>query len=203
MAQHGYLHGMYDNDDFGRGDDRARGSDRGSWRGDDWRDERGRGFMFDERDGDRGGDREHSAFSSPSPEHARDRFRLDDRHSGRDQWQGSGGRFSSSTHDHYRSWRDRQMQELDRDYEEYCREREQQFHQDFDSWRRDRQSQGGSQSGQQGQSSEEVMDLDNPVSDGMVESQGATTSPMGTATLGTNNADNTLSAPNATGRGSR
>ena len=30
------------------------------------------------------------------------------------------------------------MSELDRDYQDYCREREQQFHSDFDSWRRQR-----------------------------------------------------------------
>jgi hypothetical protein len=46
--------------------------------------------------------------------------------------------FGSSQDDHYRSWRDRQMSELDRDYDDYCREREQQFHSDFDSWRRSR-----------------------------------------------------------------
>jgi hypothetical protein len=50
--------------------------------------------------------------------------------------------FGSSEHDHYRNWRDREMSKLDRDYEDYCREREQQFNQDFDSWRRNRQSQG-------------------------------------------------------------
>ena len=48
--------------------------------------------------------------------------------------------FGSSQDDHYRSWRDRQMSELDRDYDDYCREREQQFHSDFDSWRRSRSS---------------------------------------------------------------
>lgn len=47
--------------------------------------------------------------------------------------------FGSSEHDHYRNWRDREMSKLDRDYEDYCREREQQFNQDFDSWRRNRQ----------------------------------------------------------------
>jgi len=49
--------------------------------------------------------------------------------------------FGSSEHDHYRNWRDREMSKLDRDYDDYCREREQQFNQDFDSWRRNRQSQ--------------------------------------------------------------
>jgi hypothetical protein len=48
-------------------------------------------------------------------------------------------RFGTSEHDYYRSWRDRQMQELDRDYDEFRREREQKFHEDFDSWRRKRQ----------------------------------------------------------------
>jgi len=47
--------------------------------------------------------------------------------------------FSSHPDDHYRSWRDKQMQALDRDYEDYCREREQQFHQDFDTWRSNRE----------------------------------------------------------------
>jgi hypothetical protein len=36
---------------------------------------------------------------------------------------------------HYLSWRDRHMRELDRDYEEYRRERGQQFHDDFTAWR--------------------------------------------------------------------
>lgn len=48
-------------------------------------------------------------------------------------------RVGTSEHDYYRSWRDRQMQELDRDYDEFRREREQKFHEDFDSWRRRRQ----------------------------------------------------------------
>ena len=33
-----------------------------------------------------------------------------------------------------------EMAKLDQDYGDYCREREQQFNQDFDSWRRNRQS---------------------------------------------------------------
>lgn len=213
MAQHGYLHDTYDNDDFGRGDDRERGAWRDEER--DWRDhprdrwsgrdhgDRGRGFMFDERDRDRS--REHSAFSSPSPDHARRLFRDDDRHSGADQWRGSGGRFSASSDDHYRSWRDRQIEALDRDYADYCREREQQFHSDFDSWRRGRENRGetGQNQSRQRQSSEEVMDLDNPMIEGSGEIAGATTSPMGAATLGTNNSENTASAPGATGRGRR
>jgi hypothetical protein len=49
-----------------------------------------------------------------------------------------GRSFSANPDDHYRSWRDRHISELDRDYEDYCREREQQFHTDFDAWRRQR-----------------------------------------------------------------
>jgi hypothetical protein len=54
--------------------------------------------------------------------------------------------FGSSEHDHYRNWRDREMAKLDRDYDDYCREREHQFNQDFDSWRRSRQGQSPSAS---------------------------------------------------------
>ena len=48
--------------------------------------------------------------------------------------------YGSNLDDHYRSWRDRHMSELDRDYADYCREREAQFHSDFDAWRRKRQA---------------------------------------------------------------
>lgn len=57
---------------------------------------------------------------------------------GRGDWERSPRNFSSHQDDHYRSWRDQQMGALDRDYEDYCREREQQFHRDFDSWRSQR-----------------------------------------------------------------
>ena len=42
--------------------------------------------------------------------------------------------------DHYRSWRDRQIEELDRDYQEYCREREQEFGSAFENWRQRRRT---------------------------------------------------------------
>lgn len=45
--------------------------------------------------------------------------------------------------DNYRRWRDQQIQQLDREYDEYCRERQQQFEQDFDSWRTSRLTEGG------------------------------------------------------------
>lgn len=52
--------------------------------------------------------------------------------------------FGSSEHDHYRNWRDREMSKLDDDYREYCREREQKFNQDFDSWRSSRSNRSAS-----------------------------------------------------------
>lgn len=70
---------------------------------------------------------------------------------GAGDWQQSRQSFSSHPDDHYRSWREKQMQALDDDYREYCREREQQFHQEFDSWRRNRQRQPGKQGQQQEQ----------------------------------------------------
>ena len=72
-------------------------------------------------------------------------------------------RFGSSQDDHYRSWRDRQIEQLDRDYQEYCRDCEQQFHQNFDSWRQNRQANQGSQGqlsqGQMSQSQNEQSSL--------------------------------------------
>jgi hypothetical protein len=57
-------------------------------------------------------------------------------------WERAPRKFRSHQHDHYLSWRDKQMEALDRDYAEYCQEREQRFHQDFDSWRRNRLTHG-------------------------------------------------------------
>ncbi len=70
-------------------------------------------------------DRERSWRESEPRDRDRDRrFMFGDRGSSSDQY--------------YLSWREKQMQELDRDYAEYRREREQQFQQDFDAWRRQR-----------------------------------------------------------------
>ena len=59
---------------------------------------------------------------------------------GSNEWREGRRSFSSHPDDHYRSWRDKQMHALDQDYADYCREREQQFHSDFDSWRSQRHS---------------------------------------------------------------
>jgi hypothetical protein len=117
---HGYLEDGY-------GIDGGMGPDRDDDRDRRWRDrDHDRGMMFERRDpdwsddnrwNDRGWRREQGGFGDHS----------------------EGRRsFSANPDDHYRSWRDRHMSELDRDYADYCREREQQFHSDFDAWRQQR-----------------------------------------------------------------
>ena len=184
MAQHGYLR-EYD-EGWDRGDERDR------WRSADDRNERNVDFMLGDRDRswdrDRRPDRDHGFFDRMG-----DRARSstgDDNHrqrQGRSDWERAQRNYRSHQDDHYRSWRDNQMKALDRDYEDYCREREQQFHQDFDSWRQNRQQQPIGQSGQQ-QGQEQVMELNNPAPSS-TETVG-NGSPMADATLGTNNSEN-------------
>jgi hypothetical protein len=111
---HGYLSDW--DEGWGRSDERER-SDR------DWRErERERN-----RDRDWSG-RERRAFS----------FSDRDRPGDFDRGAREPRNFRSHPDDHYLSWRDKQIDALDRDYADYCREREQQFHSDFDDWRRQR-----------------------------------------------------------------
>ncbi|HXS49889.1 MAG TPA: hypothetical protein VN713_07160 [Sphingomicrobium sp.] len=140
-------------------------------RGDDrdrrWRN-RDRGTMFSDRDREDRAFREHSARRG----------------------------YSANPDDHYLRWRDRHMSELDRDYADYCREREQQFHSDFDAWRSQRHANyqplrtGMTNSGLSHDPSGQVQ----------VETEGepAEFSATGAATLGTNDPPEP-----ATGRGRR
>jgi hypothetical protein len=51
--------------------------------------------------------------------------------------------FAGSSRDndrHYHEWRQRQLDELDRDYDQYCRERQNRFESDFGTWREGRMS---------------------------------------------------------------
>lgn len=161
---HGYLR-EYDedprsSDDRDRGDWRDR-DDRG-WssrergRGFMFDDDRDRSRDRDEdrgffsRKGDERGDSGRGAWENNRDWPQRERsssgyggFQGDYRRSDRQQgglggsndWREGRQSFSSHPDDHYRSWRDKQMHSLDRDYADYCREREQQFHRDFDTWR--------------------------------------------------------------------
>ena len=67
-----------------------------------------------------------------------------------------GGR--SPWDDNYRQWRDRQIRQFDSEYEDYCRERQQQFEQDFDSWRGSRLTEGGTSGKFGGASSGETLE---------------------------------------------
>lgn len=63
--------------------------------------------------------------------------------------EGHEGSYSRHFHDpSYHSFRERHLAELDRDYDEWCREREQAFHRDFDDFR-SRRRQGDQSSGLQ------------------------------------------------------
>ena len=176
---HGYLgdgygtHGEIDRDRDER-DSRERG-----WRGGDWRDpERDRGMMFGgpDRDEWRGGRRSWSDRDRAERGWFRNETDLRD------------NRRSISAHpdDHYRSWRDRQMSELDRDYRDYCQEREQQFHREFDNWRRRKYANpqplrtGMTQTGMSHDPSGETQAFEEGTPPTAADSD-----PLGTATLGT------------------
>ena len=192
--------------------------------------ERDRGFMFDDQDRNREPIARRIAVRGRGfferSDQARSWIGDDDRHERSDHgaWENNGdwpqrnrgmsgsneasrGRtISNHPDDHYRSWRDRQMQALDRDYADYCREREQQFHSEFDSWR-----QNGSRRGRAAAEpaasaaaarTRRNCSLPKPVratgSTAPAEQMTTTPSPEGEATLGTNNPANA-----GTGRGGR
>ena len=150
------------NDDRERGYGRGRDEDRGffekageeirSWfSDDDDRDERSRygreRGRYEER-GERGGYPRYDSNRSYGDDYDR-------RYGGTQSWGQANDmrdepsrRTGSRQDDHYRTWRERQMAELDRDYEDYCRERQQQFDDDFSTWRSQReQSRSGGMSG--------------------------------------------------------
>jgi hypothetical protein len=102
----------------------------------------------------------------------RDRFRE------RGEWEPAERNFSPD--EQYLEWRGKQIEALDRDYAEYCREREQQFHQDFDSWRNQRRAnpqplQAGMTATGQSQEPTEPLELTKETH----------ADPMGAATVGT------------------
>lgn len=81
---------------------------------------------------------------------------------GRQRETGSGGSARSDWDDNYLRWRNRQIEQLDREYDEYCRHRQQQFESDFHGWRESRKRDTG-QSGDsvrtQGSASGSTADL--------------------------------------------
>jgi hypothetical protein len=132
--------GRRDNDygrDSGRGNAGGFGGGWGNQRGESWNRERPgeRGWFGgdrDERFGDTGRGERYGGDD--------DRGRRFDRAS-RDAAI-MGGRGGQSGHDpHYSEWRRRQIEDLDRDYDEYRREHHSKFEQEFGSWRSKRQGQ--------------------------------------------------------------
>jgi len=140
-------------------DDRARsygdygnyggGSGSRDYRGDRFNDrpsESGRssgGYGYQDRGFfDRAGDEVRSWFGDEEAERRRRMDERFDRYAERgSEDRGYGYR---SRHDHdpnYRTWRDRQLESLDRDYDEYRRENQSRFDNEFGSWRQTRQGQ--------------------------------------------------------------
>lgn len=54
-----------------------------------------------------------------------------------------GGNLGSRWDDNYLRWRALQIEQFDREYDDYCRERQNTFEQEFDSWRTSRLTRGG------------------------------------------------------------
>ena len=149
-----------------RHDQRMEGRDRGWDRDRDWRrdEERGRHFGRD-RDEDRsgffGGRDEYrfrpGGFGAPGAERrtepvfggytaaeslgdAEDYPRRRHRPWGENL---RGGDFATRPDPHYHAWRQRQLDELDRDYDDYRRENQSRFESDFGSWRERRMQKRG------------------------------------------------------------
>jgi hypothetical protein len=109
---------------FGAGE-RSYERDRGRDRYED-----DRGFL------ERAGDEIRSWFGDEDAERRRERDQRYDAQMGRSE-RSHGG---AGDH-HYHSWRRQRIAELDRDYDEYQRENSQRFHNEFTSWRSERQGQ--------------------------------------------------------------
>jgi hypothetical protein len=136
------------------------------------------------RESDKGEDRERGLMfgdghRSPQQERFAEDFRGGD-------WERAPRTFSEGQDEYYLSWRDKQMEALDRDYAEYRRERERQFHQEFAAWRRQRHGNPEPlQTGmpQTGVSSDPTGELQLTADEAVEPANGP--DPMATATLGT------------------
>jgi len=163
------VYGDHGDDDFRFGDDQGGGDrERGKFRGD--RHERGHDDDHNRDNGPRqgaahgnvmgraeravrsytqGGDhdsgRGHQLSDDPRAVGAADRW---NQQHGREGYEGSYAQHN----DPYHSYRERHLAELDRDYDDWCRQREQQFHSEFNDWRSRRQL----SSGQVGQTQSQI-----------------------------------------------
>lgn len=143
-----YDQGGYGRGDYGRsrsyGRDYGESNDRGRYdQGRSGRDDRPQGYDYDERGFfNRAGDEVRSWFGDEEAERRRELdARYDERYYQSGDY-GSSSSSSSSRHDpSYGHWRNRQIAELDRDYEEYRREHQSKFDSEFGSWRTRRSGQ--------------------------------------------------------------
>ncbi|MGU3392373.1 DUF2171 domain-containing protein [Sphingomonas sp. M1A8_2b] len=121
-----------DDDYRNQGRDRGgRGLDRGYGRQPQGYDYDDRGFIA------RAGDEVRSWFGDDEAERRREAdARYDERYDRQ-----TGSRSSHPHDDHYHSWRNTQIAELDRDYDEYRNEHRSKFENEFSSWRTERQGQ--------------------------------------------------------------
>jgi len=104
------------------------------------------GSSYEDRDFfQRAGDEVRSWFGDEEAERRRRIDELRDRHeersSDRSGYSLSGYRSRHEHDPHYRAWRDRQLESLDRHYDEYRRENQNRFDTEFGSWRTNRQGQ--------------------------------------------------------------
>ena len=91
---------------------------------------------------DRAGDEVRSWFGDEEAERRRQMDERFDRYAERGSEDRGYGYRSRHSHDpNYRTWRDRQLESLDRDYDEYRRENQSRFDNEFGSWRQTRQGQ--------------------------------------------------------------
>lgn len=139
----------------GRDDDRGfferAGDEIASWFGDDDAERRRERDRFDEARGQRGwygqmrDEDDRYAYRGRDPAERSYRpltgdYGRSERTADRGASQRDFGRVRDDRGNdpHYRSWRDRQMAELDRDYDEYRRENQSRFESEFGNWRQQR-----------------------------------------------------------------
>ena len=125
----------------GSGEARDYRGDRFNTPSRDYRRDR-QGYSHDDRDFfQRAGDEVRSWFGDEEAERRRRMDEMRDRYADRGGYGASGYRSRHEHDPHYRAWRDRQMEALDRDYDEYRRENQGKFDTEFGSWRTGRQGQ--------------------------------------------------------------
>ena len=99
--------------------------------------DRGRDYRPMAGDYGRGGEGRMSDYERSQSPYGRDEYR-------RTSFAGSADRWDQQDRDpHYHAWKQRHLDELDRDYDDYRREHQSKFESDFGGWREKRQSKRG------------------------------------------------------------